>query len=187
MQARTQAQPTLTHNTGLDLPQFGDIFVSLDDAGHWSTKLRFVCMTDAPGVADFARDDTGELFTCKLADVQRLGVAPEPPTPAEEAAEGAVLERHLHRTRSRTTAPQRARKGLTEKQRIYIFRLAADRGLDADELRALTPRGSVKDLTVWEASQLIDRLRGPNAERSRSVSAERSRSTANSYQKRRHR
>lgn len=48
----------------------------------------------------------------------------------------------------------------TPAQISCLWSLARQRGLDADELRAMTPHGSVRSLTIAEASALIDRLKG---------------------------
>jgi hypothetical protein len=65
-----------------------------------------------------------------------------------------------NRNRSRITAPQRARRKLTDTQRRTIFALARNRGLDIDDVRGMTPQRSISKLTVHEAGQLIERLKG---------------------------
>ncbi|MFO0972392.1 MAG: hypothetical protein U1A27_02995 [Phycisphaerae bacterium] len=52
-------------------------------------------------------------------------------------------------------------------QRKALFALAATLGLDIDELRDLTPARSISKLTVAQAAELLDRLRGggPNCSR----------------------
>jgi hypothetical protein len=47
---------------------------------------------------------------------------------------------------------------VTARQRRRLFALCKRRGLDADGLRALTPRGSISQLTFREANMLADNL-----------------------------
>lgn len=71
-----------------------------------------------------------------------------------------VLEDRLYRRRSRSTAQQRANRRLTPAQMRTLFALAHRRGMDAEELRAMTPQRSIRALTIREAGALIERLRG---------------------------
>jgi len=62
------------------------------------------------------------------------------------------------------TAPVRKRRGpshpITADQRRMVFALAKGRGMSTDDIRELTPAGSISALSTGQASQLIDALRG---------------------------
>lgn len=52
---------------------------------------------------------------------------------------------------------------ITDAQRRKLFALARERGLDLDDLRAMTPAGSISLLRIDQAAELIDRIEGrPN-------------------------
>lgn len=138
-------------------PQPGDFYLIPDDQGRWAHALRFVSLHhEDPGVGVF-QDDVGETYVCgfealrpaRLAHVER---------PGDDPVQAAETRRY--RQRSRVTAQQRANRTLTAKQRATIFALGNRRGMDLDDLRGMTPQGSVSKLTMREAGVLIDRLKG---------------------------
>jgi len=61
------------------------------------------------------------------------------------------------------TAPVRKRRGpshpITADQRRMVFALAKGRGMSTDDIRELTPAGSISALSTGQASQLNDALR----------------------------
>jgi hypothetical protein len=57
-------------------------------------------------------------------------------------------------------AKRRRRGGIIELQRRRIFALARRHGLTLDDVRAMTPAGSVSELTKAQADALIRRLGG---------------------------
>jgi hypothetical protein len=150
---------------GTKEPKPGDLFLIPDDDGYWAASLRFVrMMRGRPGVA-VLEDDNGVTYECSLSLLQPARVAipseslgtPEPEDPVEAA------ELRRYRRRSRRTAQQRANGRLTNKQRTMIFGIGKRIGFGIDDLRAMTPQGSISKLTVREAGELIDRLLGKEA------------------------
>lgn len=74
------------------------------------------------------------------------------------------------------TAALRQHKGpplLTEAQRRAIFRAMNAKGLDIDDIRAMTPARSISALTVPEASELLDKLNAGTAYQRRRGSGDR--------------
>lgn len=118
--------------------------------------LRFVRWeSEHRGVA-VLESDAGDLYVTPLGSLVRLRAVDtlSVRTPAE------VLDDRLYRRRARSTAQQRASRRCTAAQMRTLFALAKRRGLDVDDLRAMTPQRSIRALTVREAGGLIERLRG---------------------------
>ena len=149
MQA-TQRQP---------IPKFRDRYVSLNTDGTWTgTVYYFVEMTRRPsgndqGAAEFA-SERGEIHEIPMNKLRRMGIAKDRPDPVKAA------ETRRYRSRSRVTTPQRRAKTRSGAQHTYIIALGRKRGMGIDDLREMTPRKSLSDMTIQEASDLIDRLRG---------------------------
>ena len=137
-------------------PQPGDVYLVPDDEGRWACALYFVKLHDGDPAVGVFHDDAGETYVCSFHELRpaRLSAREDRVDDVEAA------ERRRYRRRSRVTAQQRAKRRLTARQRATIFALGTRRGLDLDDLRAMTPQGSVSKLTVREAGQLIDCLKG---------------------------
>ena len=140
-------------------PQPGDIYLVPDERGRWAFVLRFVRLHDGDPAVGVFRDDAGDLYVCGFHELQsaRLADTGDSVEPVERD------EARRYRRRSRVTAQQRANRKLTDKQRAALFALAHRRGLEIDDLRAMTPQGSISKLTMREAGDLIDRLKGGRA------------------------
>jgi len=120
-------------------PSPGDIFVLYDDAGHWARSFEFVRFDEKDPAHMVVRErSTGELFNAPPGLLRRPAVGAtdeEPPSAA---------------------GPER----ITEAQRRMLFARAKALGMGLDDIRAMTPKGSVSALTKEEARDLIDRLVG---------------------------
>jgi hypothetical protein len=137
-------------------PQPGDLYAACDDAGRWSLVLRFQAFEDAARGLATLTDDSGAVYAIPIDRLTPLRTV----DPSADVDPAARLDDRLYRNRSRITAPQRARRKLTDTQRRTIFALARNRGLDIDDVRGMTPQRSISKLTVHEAGQLIERLKG---------------------------
>ena len=137
-------------------PEPGDIYLIPDDQGRWAFALRFLSLHNGDPHVGVFQDDAGETYVCGFQELRpaRLAQADQVGDPIQAA------EARRYRQRSRVTAQQRANRKLTAKQRATIFALANRRGLDLDDLRGMTPQGSVSKLTMREAGDVIDRLKG---------------------------
>ena len=140
-------------------PQPGDIFLACDDGGYWAVALRFVRFDDDPRYGIF-RDDAGETYSIATDQVRPAHAVFANADRAEEPDPVQQAENRRYRQRSRVTAEQRARQKLTDRQRRTIFALGKGLGLDLDDLRAMTPKGSISKLTVREANRVIASLTG---------------------------
>jgi len=110
---------------------------------------------EEPGVGVF-QDDAGETYVCGFQELRPARLA-HVERPGGEPVQAAETWRY--RQRSRVTAQQRANRKPTLKQRATIFALGNRCGLDLDDLRGMTPLGSVSALTMREAGELIDLLK----------------------------
>jgi hypothetical protein len=136
--------------------QPGDLLILPDQDGLWGTVLEYVGPDRSEhGAGRILTKDrkTGQLFSSLPAGLIQPAVggdnveSPEKP-PASRAE------------------PRKDGGGITESQRKLIFALGHSYGLDIDDLRAMTPAGSISMLTQADAGRLIDRLQG-NPQRSR--------------------
>jgi len=150
-------------------PQPGDLYFIPDKEGRWALALRFVRLHDGNATVGEFHDEAGDTYVCSLSELQTARVAAGDDAADDPADAIARAERQRYRRRSRVTAQQRANHKLTAKQRVYIFTLGRRLGFNADDLRAMTPRGSISALSVREASDLIDRLNGRPVGPQRSV------------------
>ncbi len=170
-------------NANANEPQIGDLYIACDKRGYWALPLRFIGWSvEHPGRARL-RDPAGRVCDVELFRVKRVGLAglddgetvdvssssrarsarpPKSRTCRAAAGERSAeqIEQRMHARRSRVTREQRARQKLTDRQRKMIFAIGGRLGFDVDDLRALTPQGSISKLSVREAEQLIDRLCG---------------------------
>lgn len=94
-----------------------------------------------------------------------FGVGLELYGPDYEAGELDVGEPHngqqlppRGRSEGQNTVPQAGPGGITEKQMGMIRKLAEEKGLEPDDVRAMHGKASAKDLSRQEASALIDAL-----------------------------
>jgi len=124
--------------------QPGDIFIVPQKDGVWGPQVAFVRLDrDNPQMGIF-RDASGETvryFFRDLLDPRcRVGTA------------------------RRQEPRKRKRKGpshpITADQRRKIFALAKGRGLSIDDIRDLTPAGSISAMSTGQASRVIDALSG---------------------------
>jgi len=126
-------------------PSPGDIFVLYDDAGRWSRAFEFVRFDEKDPAHMIVRErSTGELFNAPpgLLRCPAIGTVDEgSDTPAVEVP-GGPGQPDL----------------ITDAQRRMLFARAKVLGLGLDDIRAMTPKGSVSALTKEEARDLIDRL-----------------------------
>ncbi len=138
-------------------PEPGDIYLIPDDQGRWAFALRLVSLHNGDPHVGVFQDDAGETYVCGFQELRPARLAS-----AEQASDDPVqaAEARRYRQRSRVTVQQRAKRKLTPKQRAAIFALGNQRGLDLDDLRSMTPQGSVSKLTMREAGEVIDRLKG---------------------------
>ena len=141
-------------------PQPGDLYFIPDDEGRWALVLRFVRFHDGDATVGEFHDEAGDTYVCSLSELQAARVAASDDAADDSADAIARAETRRYRNRSRVTAQQRANHQLSAKQRVYIFTLGRRLGFSAEDLRAMTPRGSISALSVREASALIDRLKG---------------------------
>jgi hypothetical protein len=134
-------------------------YVVRNDDGTWGSAVyRYIRTLRMPtdddhGLGEFI-DKHGGICEIPFARLRKLEVASDKPDPVEAA------ETRRYRQRSRETARQRGGRKRTAAQHRYIISLMNQRGLSLDQVRALTPRSSLSDLTTQEASRLIDRLKG---------------------------
>ncbi len=148
---RTQPQPKTRGHAE------GDLFFELDEDGNWSVQLWFVdYVTNDVGLF---RDVRGELFEQRFDALHRGGFASPG---ADDINEDN--ERRRYQGRSRSSAPSRRNATATTKQINYINYLGRRRRLSLADLRAYSPSHSLRKLTIGQAGQLIDWLRGNGKE-----------------------
>jgi len=125
-------------------PQPGDIRIVPTDDGKWGPRLTFLHPEpENPTAMGIFQDAAGETVRYFFKDL----INPVGSAIADQSA-----------------PPKRRRKGpsnpLTAEQRGMIFTLGKGRGMSTDDIRELTPAGSISALSTRQASQLIDALRG---------------------------
>lgn len=113
--------------------QVDDLVAMLGDDGRWSTVYR-VMGEDEPGRILARRIDDGHPYSIRADLLVPLRMVSNgiPPIDTEEP--------------------------ITTGQRRFLFSLGKYLALDVDDLRAMTPMGSISKMTAAEASNLIDRL-----------------------------
>jgi hypothetical protein len=137
-------------------PDWSKPYVALNANGAWGSKRYYLVRWVRPGVADFV-DDHGAL--CEEVSIVRMKLiafAEDAPTPEQQVAKE---ENRRYRNRSRVSAPARQKKPASAKQLGLIGGLQRTLGLSKERLLTMTPRRSLDDLAMWEASRLIDRLK----------------------------
>jgi len=140
-------------------PDFTKPYVVINDDGTWGGEVYHKVRDLRPGVGEYV-DRHGGL--CEIPHHRMKLVAFEPHAPPEPTPEERVAadETRRYRTRSRVSAPQRAKKPAATPQIRKIRYLAGTLGISQARLQKMLPRGlaRLEDLMLWEASRLIDRL-----------------------------
>ncbi len=157
--------------------QAGDLAVLVGPSGHWVGPYEFVRFDEhAPKRLMMRSPDGGSLYSVRADLVKRpnvLGASGDAPKvshvngqpstghePNEAVTESACQQSVTGRRFSRTGGDPGRAAGITGAQRRTIFGLAKGIGFGLDDVRALTPCGSVSALSRAEAADLINRLRG---------------------------
>jgi len=126
-------------------PLPGDIFVLYDAAGHWSRSFEFV---------GFDERDPAQMIVCDRATGDCFRA---PPGLLRRPAIGAVDE-EADALAGEVPGGQGQPDLITAAQRRLLFARARALGMGLDDIRAMTPKGSVSAMTKEEARNLIDRL-----------------------------
>ncbi len=128
-------------------PQPGDIFIAPDGDGNWADALTFVKPATEAGSGIFT--DGKARYKFRFDAIQRPLVG----------AAGPSSPRTLEPSVPKPLGPSDPGT-ITRKQNALIHCLRHDLALDIDDVRALTPAGSISMLSQREAARLIERLLG---------------------------
>lgn len=144
----------------------GEILILADDNGRWAGAFTFVGVDEQNPDRLLVRERGGEgrlyrVLTSRLRRPIRPAVVPSEPAPP--AGEGPAAGDSPPASGASPAAARADRPGkITAAQRRRLFARAHELGCDVDDLRAMTPTGSVSKLTRPEAAWLIDQLEGSN-------------------------
>ena len=164
----------------------GDLFIAVNDDASWGGVFELLLVDQTNAAFGFFTERDGrpdQVFRIAFDRLSKPNVVADdaPPPPSAQSAKsvparqgsspsavkpGGSYSEHpdaYYRHRSRTTARQRAAAPSTAKQHTYLVQLGRRQGFDIEDLRRMTRQGSLKKLSIQEASELIDRLKGRGA------------------------
>lgn len=142
------------------LPQHGDLYVAINGDGTWGAQLAFIAFYDGRADVAIFRDTAGRDYLMQLTDVARpiltmpcgAGILP---------AQADIGTGSGTANGARASRPPRGDQAkITRDQRRMIFGLGRKLGFGIDDLRAMTPTGSISVLTRRQAADMIDALSG---------------------------
>ncbi len=130
-----------------------DLFTLLDNDGHSYGVYEYIGPNEDEPDRVFARDvGNGETYAIRKDCIvlpSVVGVCTESVGDAGTSSQPGDSE-----------AAPRGHQPLSEAQRRMIFGLGTSKGFDIDDLRSITPAGSISALTRAQAAKLIDTLTG---------------------------
>lgn len=138
----------------VDSLQPGDLFILPDDEqGHWDSIFEYMhpCDDDADRILGRALDGSGN-YAVRKDHIVLPSVVGRLTEPGDNAGSGASADE--------AEPGRRGDLPINDGQRKMIFGLGKKLGLDIDDLRAMTPAGSISALTRAQAAKLIDTLTG---------------------------
>lgn len=151
----------------------GEIVVVLNPQGFWVGAYEYVGPDEEfPGhaiVCERRQRSAHFRVRADLISRPRLTSGADDAAPADQPEEAAIAApsapEHTSEPFGRQRRDRRSRQpsgsdSITAAQRRHLFALAHGIGFDVDDLRALTPLGSISALTRVQAADLIDRLSG---------------------------